>query len=213
MTGAATYGCARAKVIRLAAGVPSPKTFPTLRGVYAAVARRITSFAGCLPPPQSLVGVLLFAAGTLLLIWAAQAGISGIWQERQDRLLIEGALPAIPSSSPAFPDALALLRVDRLGWSVTVRKTTDSSDLARGAGWISGTALPGESGNIGIAGHRDTFFRPLASIRIGDELTLLTPSSKTRYKVTSTKVVDPNEVGVLLPSSTPTLTLVTCYPF
>ena len=113
----------------------------------------------------------------------------------------------------SIPDVLAILRVERLGWSVTVRRTAHFDDLARGAGWISGTAAPGQAGNIGIAGHRDTFFRPLARVQIDDEITLIAPNAETRYRVTETLVVDPAQLSVLDATSTPTLTLVTCYPF
>jgi sortase A len=79
---------------------------------------------------------------------------------------------------------------------------------------IEGTALPtsGE-GNIGIAGHRDTFFRALQGIRAGDELYLDTVNSTRRYRVTRISVVTPRDVSVLDATLHPSMTLVTCYPF
>ena len=66
---------------------------------------------------------------------------------------------------------------------------------------------------MAIAGHRDTFFRNLETIHIGDTITLRTLRGVYQYKVDSTAVVDPSQTEVLKPSGAPTLTLVTCYPF
>jgi sortase A len=73
--------------------------------------------------------------------------------------------------------------------------------------------LPGQLGNVGIAGHRDTFFRPLRNIRQGDMIALTTLEGEYRYRVVSTSVVSPSEVSVLRPTGEEVLTLVTCYPF
>ena len=89
----------------------------------------------------------------------------------------------------------------------------DERDLKRAAGHIPGTALPGETGNIGIAAHRDTFFRPLRFIEKSDAITLRTLHGTYRYRVVSTKVVAPDDVQVLYPTGRDTLTLVTCFPF
>lgn len=129
---------------------------------------------------------------------------------------------APPSPAPAPPVAppppregavLGRLRVPRLGLAVMVVEGADAGDLKRAAGHIPGTALPGESGNIGIAGHRDTFFRPLRNIRPGDLITLSTLHGDCHYKVVSTRVVSPDDVAVLYPNGSDCLTLVTCFPF
>ncbi|MGD0791897.1 MAG: class D sortase [Terriglobales bacterium] len=78
---------------------------------------------------------------------------------------------------------------------------------------MPGTPLPGQPGNVALAGHRDTFFRALRNIGKGDEITLETLSGLYRYRVDSTKVVDPGETRVLDNSNDAILTLVTCYPF
>lgn len=86
--------------------------------------------------------------------------------------------------------------------------------LRLGAGHIEGTPLPGEPGNSGIAGHRDTFFRELKDIRRNDEIQIQTATGLLRYEVDWVKVVEPNDTTVLEPSTAEsTLTLVTCYPF
>jgi sortase A len=105
------------------------------------------------------------------------------------------------------------IEIPRLGISAVLTEGTAESTLRRAVGHVEGTALPGQPGNVGIAGHRDTFFRPLRNIRTNDIVVLTTLSGRYRYRVTSTKVVSPNAVEVLAPSTGETLTLVTCYPF
>jgi sortase A len=78
---------------------------------------------------------------------------------------------------------------------------------------VPGTALPGDEGNVGLAGHRDTFFRRLSDIQTGDEITMATPEGTFRYVVERTLVVEPHDVWVLDSTVHPSLTLVTCYPF
>ena len=86
--------------------------------------------------------------------------------------------------------------------------------LRLGAGHIEGTALPGQPGNIGIAGHRDTFFRELKDIQLNDEIQIQTATGLFRYQVDWMKVVEPSDTTVLEPSDNQTtVTLVTCYPF
>ena len=108
---------------------------------------------------------------------------------------------------------VARLEAPSIQLAATVLEGTDDATLRRGAGHIEYTPLPGEPGNVGIAGHRDTTFRPVRHISIGDVLTLTTAELELRYRVVRTQVVDPDAVHVLDPTSEPTLTLVTCYPF
>ena len=90
---------------------------------------------------------------------------------------------------------------------------TDAITLNRGVGRIRGTALPGQNGNIAIAGHRDGFFHGLKDIHTGDRIELLTAQRTDIYIVDRTVIVDPNDVSVLENGAAPALTLVTCYPF
>ena len=85
--------------------------------------------------------------------------------------------------------------------------------MSLGPGHIPGTPLPGEAGNVAIAGHRDTFFRPLRLIRKNDTIILTTDRGEDQYHVVSTSIVRPDEIQVLYPTGRDTLTLVTCYPF
>jgi sortase A len=108
---------------------------------------------------------------------------------------------------------MAVLDVPKFKIRVAVLEGTDEFALNRGVGWIEGTPKPGEPGNIGIAGHRDGFFRPLKDIKEGDEIDLETTRGFDRYKVDQIEIVTPDDVHVLQPRRTSSLTLVTCYPF
>jgi sortase A len=125
------------------------------------------------------------------------------------------SVPQAPRPAPALPvvgEILGRLEIRRLGVSAMVVEGVGRDDLARAPGHIPGTALPGHHGNVGIAAHRDTYFRPLAGIRSGDVITFESPEGRHRYEVTGTRVVRPDNVGVLYPTARDTLTLVTCYP-
>jgi LPXTG-site transpeptidase (sortase) family protein len=150
--------------------------------------------------------------GAGLIVIAGSMLIGGAWREHRDRMEFERALVVTPVERRA-DDALGILRVDRLKWSVIVRPTASDPDLAIGAGWIRGTALPGSRGNAGIAGHRDTFFRALRHFRVNDEIELVTQQGTVRYSVREMKVVSPNDVTVIAADRRTSLTLVTCYPF
>lgn len=113
---------------------------------------------------------------------------------------------------PSVPNAV--LRIPSLGLEVPVYAGTSTATLNRGAGLIEGTALPGgDGGNIGIAAHRDGFFRSLQGIQSGADIYVDTIQSSRRYRVTDVRVVVPQNLAVLADTARPTVTLVTCYPF
>lgn len=105
------------------------------------------------------------------------------------------------------------IEIPRLHLSALAREGVDNRTLDLAAGHVPGTALPGDPGNAAFAAHRDTFFRPLRQIHTGDVVAVTTPRGSYRYLVTSTRVVDPDDVSVLDSTPQATLTLVTCYPF
>ena len=126
--------------------------------------------------------------------------------------------PVSAASSQPAPAAVAggligRIEIPRLLLSVVVVEGVDKTALRRAVGHIPGTALPGDAGNVGLAGHRDTFFRPLKDVRIKDEIQISTLQGIFKYEVVSLRIVDPENVGVLAPSGENVLTLVTCYPF
>lgn len=115
--------------------------------------------------------------------------------------------------SPGRGSPLGRLEISRIGLAAMILEGTDGKTLRRAVGHVRGTALPGEQGNVAIAGHRDTFFRGLRNIHKDDEIMLTTFSGAYRYRVDSTQVVEPEDTEVLDDSGDAILTLVTCYPF
>jgi sortase A len=136
-----------------------------------------------------------------------------------DKKLIENKQHSAPPPTapgqqrPAEGTAVAELAIPRLGLTSMVVEGVNAKDLRIAAGHIPGTPLPGENGNVAIAAHRDTFFRPLRFIRKADTINLTTFGGEKEYRVVSMEIVDPHDVRVLYPTGRDTLTLVTCYPF
>jgi len=112
-----------------------------------------------------------------------------------------------------FDAPLAMLRLPKLKLQVPVFNGTDELVLNRGAGRIQGTAMPGGAGNLGIAAHRDGFFRSLKDVEVGDKLELATLDGIITYAIDEIEIVFPDNVSVLQPRPRPSVTLVTCYPF
>jgi sortase A len=108
---------------------------------------------------------------------------------------------------------LGRIEISTIGLAAMILEGTDPGTLRRAVGHFPGTALPGQQGNVAIAGHRETFFRALRNIRKDNEITLTTLNGSYRYRVDSTKVVEPENTEVLYDSDNAILTLVTCYPF
>jgi len=164
---------------------------------------------------------LFFMAGALALGYVAFTVLNARLYQVSAKRYLESQIRAEPEHIDSRPrpvfkngDVLGRMDIERLGMSVAVLQGTDWRTLRLGAGHVKGTPLPGEPGNIGIAGHRDTFFRGLKDIRENDEIQLQTASGLFHYEVDWVKVVDPDENAVLDPSTNDSmLTLVTCFPF
>jgi sortase A len=115
--------------------------------------------------------------------------------------------------SRASLGALGRITVPRLGLAVMVADGIDARTLRRAVGHIPGTSRLGSGGNVGLAGHRDSFFRPLKDVRPGDEVVVTTPGAISRYRVEWAEVVPPSDTRSLRSTTYPALTLVTCHPF
>ena len=136
-------------------------------------------------------------------------------------LLFAGSSPARTTDQPRVasvgrpgePIAVGMIEIPAVGLATRVLEGSDARILGLAVGHIPGTALPGPSGNTGLAGHRDTYFRSLRRIKVGDEIRLTTVAGTFKYRVVSLHVVLPTAIEVLNDTQQPTLTLVTCYPF
>jgi len=176
---------------------------------------------------------LLFAGLILLGIWGGVEIASRAWQAWEshvfDREVHDRAVtgrearatspnPQPPAPKPAAPrpkkgDILGRLSIPRLDVSTMVREGDDDGVLSLAAGHIPSTALPGQNGNMAVAGHRDTIFRALKDIRKNDVIRFETVTGSHDYVVDTTNIVAPDDVDVLRSGKDPQLTLVTCYPF
>jgi sortase A len=144
-------------------------------------------------------------AGSVKLVAAEPPDVS-LWSEKRIRDYED-------SLASHFAPAVAILRVPKIHVEVPVLEGTDDLSLNRGVGRIVGTASPGDDGNIGIAGHRDGFFRGLKDVGLGDAIEMLTANGMETYIIDRIFITDPNDVSVLARREHPSLTLVTCYPF
>jgi sortase A len=185
--------------------------------------------------PHSIVrklGATLVVAGALLLAifivptvygsamshlavaqFRAQSKTNSLWDSSRIR-----AYKSTLNLTFAPPEGV--LRIPRLGVEVPILEGTSDPTLNRGVGHVAGTALPGETGNLAITGHRDGFFRPLKDIAPGDIIHVDRPSAAPgqppttdQYVVQNIKIVFPTDTSVLNHTSSSTLTLITCYPF
>jgi sortase A len=152
-----------------------------------------------------------------------------VFQRREssdlDRLLrmqsaASAGTPESKSSTPPRPAIAAVtdgligrIEIPRLLLSAVVCEGIEGNTLRRAVGHIPGTALPGQPGNVGLAGHRDTFFRSLKDLRVKDEVEFSTLKGNFKYEIESLMVVEPDNVVALASSGENELTLVTCYPF
>jgi sortase A len=164
--------------------------------------------------------IILLISGTLALFYVAITLISSRIYQNNAMLILDKQIQVKEQrkeeqikSTFKEGDLVGRIDIPRIGVSVAVLQGTTSRTLRLGVGHISGTALPGERGNIGIAGHRDTYFRALKDIRKDDEIQLQTSTGIVRYVVDWNQITVPSDVGVLAPTAESSLTLITCYPF
>jgi LPXTG-site transpeptidase (sortase) family protein len=177
----------------------------------------------------------LFIAGAVTLAWVAlslfqarlyqqSAGSALDAQVRAAQIQSAQIQPAQIQAASQLPanlpraivkegEVLGRMEISRLGMSIVILEGTSSRTLRLGVGHIAGTAFPGEPGNIGIAGHRDSYFRALKDIRSGDEIGIQTATGLSRYQVDRVQMLEPSNIAVLAPTAIPGITLVTCYPF
>jgi sortase A len=169
---------------------------------------------------------LLFLAGAMSIagVMYTYASAHAFQSRELARLHAYHAVPAAaaervvvapPHSRVARADGATIgeIRIDRLQMDAVIAEGDSNAVLRRAVGHLSDTPMPGESGNVVLAAHRDTFFRPLKSIRAGDVIEIVTEYQIWRYRVDWSRVVSPSDTSVLGDAGDDVLTLVTCYPF
>jgi sortase A len=147
-----------------------------------------------------LLGCTLLVYGDMLLFQRSQAA-------RFDQLQETGVAPLSQGG------VIGKITIPRIGLSAVVLHGADEDTLNRAVGHIPGTGIPGTSGTVGLAAHRDTFFRNLGRLRPQDLILFETPQTIYEYRVADAAVFAPTNVEVLRPREQPLLVLVTCYPF
>ncbi|XJZ26409.1 class D sortase [Bacillota bacterium Lsc_1132] len=118
------------------------------------------------------------------------------------------------SQPPSIGDAIGLLNIPKIKAELPIVEGTDPNDLEKGVGHYKGSSLPAENGQIVLSGHRDTVFRKLGELKIGDPLTVKVKSGSQTYKITHTKIVNSDDKSIItLQKKKEELILTTCYPF
>ena len=157
---------------------------------------------------------VLLTCGVVALGFAAYVIIDARLYQSVERKRFEATAPStVALPVPSDGASIGEIQISRLGLRAIVVQGESAPVLRHGVGHLSDTALPGEVGNVVLAGHRDTFFRSLSGVRAGDSITLKTRDGEFEYLVESTSVVAPSAIQVLEPRGGRTLTLITCYPF
>jgi len=155
----------------------------------------------------------LWAAGCIALGYCAFLWGRAQYDQSQGNWALDHPAGTAAPARTAEGGLVGRIEIPRLDLSAVVFEGTSDDTLSRGVGHLSGSAGPGERGNLVLAGHRDTFFRDLRGIREGDEVTIKTPDGEFQYQVESTAIVYPDQTEVLKPGDGAMLTLITCYPF
>jgi sortase A len=156
----------------------------------------------------------LWAVGFAVLGFCGMAWLNArLEQNRGNRELDRLLKKNYATVQPRYGGLVGKVEIPRLHLSDVVFEGTDDPILNIGVGHLQGSALPGQKGNVVLAGHRDSFFRALRNIHEGDEVEVTTRFGTRWYTVQSTQIVSPADIAVLEPTPAPTLTLVTCYPF
>jgi sortase A len=163
--------------------------------------------------------ILLVLEVVLLSVSAALLGYTGFvrWSARVFQAQGHRDLNHVQRNwqpvAPAEGSLLGEVEIPRIGLSSVILEGTEAGTLRRAVGHIPGTALPGQPGNLCLAGHRDTFFRPLRRVAVGDEVAIKSHAERVLYRVQSVRVVRPEDAEVLDNTPEDVVTLVTCYPF
>lgn len=156
---------------------------------------------------------VFFVVGTLALGYVCFVFADSRNYETLEMKKFDKATPRLEPHTLIQGEVIGEIQVPRLNLSAMVVQGDSHGNLRRAVGHIPKSALPGEAGNVALAGHRDTFFRPLGDIRVGDEIRFKTLERTFAYRVESIEVVSPTETRVLDASTDHNLTLLTCFPF
>lgn len=117
------------------------------------------------------------------------------------------------SKLPKIGEKIGALTIPRIKAKIPIYHGTDEDELEKGIGHYAKSVLPGEKDNSVLSGHRDTVFRELGKVKIGDSLIVKTVAGTFTYEVRKIRIVDKDDRTVIVPKIKPTLTISSCYPF
>ncbi|MGB8473890.1 MAG: class D sortase [Candidatus Acidiferrum sp.] len=156
---------------------------------------------------------IFLLVGALAIGYAAYVDVAGQAYQAIELRKFKAEVPLFEPRVLEIGEAMGQIQIPSVGLQAVILNGDSPKILRLGVGHLPETAMPGEPGNVGLAAHRDTFFRPLRRIQTGDIITLRTHRGRFQYRVQSTSIVSPRDIGVLRPSNRNELTLVTCFPF
>ena len=163
-----------------------------------------------------IAGTTAIALGLAALLYV---GLVFAQARPSDMALLPDSPPSAPSELAPVGrplvagESLGQIHIPRLGLRADIREGEDESVLQSGVGHLADTPWMGRDGNVALAGHRDTVFRPLEGIQPGDVIEIATPGGTAAYSVDQVTIVSPDDLSVLEPTGGSTLTLITCHPF
>jgi sortase A len=193
------------------ARTPGDRSFPTVMSLPRERLRRIES-------GLFLIALVCLGYGAFVSVdaWRYQAQENRRIDELRQSIVVAGARSEgreASSHRPRNGEVIGRIEIPRLGVAAVIAEGVDARTLRRAVGHLPGTVLPGQTGNAGLAGHRDTYFRALREIRENDSIRIVTPVDRFEYRVDFTAVVSPTRADLLSPTDDASLTLITCHPF
>ena len=175
--------------------------------------------------PRGLISHILIACGLAILIFYGIVTAKAWRYQHEAKAEVERVVnterlpptekrPVVAAKALMPGELIGRVDIPRIGLSAAVAEGEDDKTLGKAVGHLPDTPLPWDRhGNVAFAAHRDGLFRPLENVRVDDDVRVVTSRGEYRYRVTNTRIVEPNDVWVLAPTETPTITLITCYPF
>lgn len=140
-------------------------------------------------------------------------GVSTTKAKSDSSLAILTAHKAIYTVYPSEGDNIGTLTIPALKRKLPILQGTDAKELKKGVGHFAQSVLPGEKDNCVLSGHRDTSFRQIGNLKIGDKLIVQTSAGTFTYEVNKTRIVHEDDKTVIVPTDHAVLTITTCYPF
>lgn len=160
-----------------------------------------------------VVCLLLYSAATVST-WRYQRDAKAAIDHMIANPLLETTRPTAAVRVLKVGELIGRVDIPRIKLSAAVAEGDDDKTLGKAVGHLPDTPMPWHRrGNVAFAAHRDGLFRKLEHVRIGDDVRVVTIRGEFHYRVTKTRIVDPDDLSVLAPTKTPSITLITCYPF